>query len=87
MIMGCTKKVIVVRDIGSNMFDEAYFIVNPKVGNTQKSDFLREADRIIASRTLDVPKNGPGHLATAVLFLGGFLSGIGVTFAALAFLL
>ena len=30
LIKGCSKKVIVVKNTGSNMFEEAYFIINPK---------------------------------------------------------
>ena len=73
--------------IGSNMFDEAYFIVRPDVGKAVKSDFLEEANRIISSRTLDVPGKKQGKLVTTLLFFAGFLSGIGVTFAAVAILL
>lgn len=51
MIKGCTKRVVVVRDIGSNFFEEAFFIV--KQGSSERvksdSDFLNEADRIVKS--------------------------------------
>lgn len=51
MIKGCTKRVIVVKDIESNFFDEAFFIVKPqsvkRVG--KESDFINEAHRIVKS--------------------------------------
>ena len=51
MIKGCTKRVIVVKDIESNFFDEAFFIVKPqsvkRVG--KEADFINEAHRIVKS--------------------------------------
>ena len=51
MIKGCTKRVIVVRDIESNFFDEAFFIV--KSGSSKRvaseSDYINEASRIVKS--------------------------------------
>ncbi len=49
MIKGCAKRVIVVKNTNSEMFDEAYFIVNPKRGERKQSDFLAEANKIISS--------------------------------------
>ncbi len=51
MIKGCTKRVIVVKDIESNFFDEAFFIV--KSGSSKRvaneSDYINEASRIVKS--------------------------------------
>ena len=49
MIKGCAKRVIVVKNTNSEMFDEAYFIVNPKKRNGKQGDFLAEANKIISS--------------------------------------
>ena len=49
MIKGCAKRVVVVKDIDSNLFEEAFFIVRP--GNRSKKyaeeDFLGEAGRLV----------------------------------------
>ncbi len=49
MIKGCAKRVVVVRDIESNFFEEAFFIVK-QGSNAAKSgegDFINEANRIV----------------------------------------
>lgn len=51
MIKGCSRKVIVIKNPGSNLFEEAYFIVSPREAERQYGDFLTEANRIIALRT------------------------------------
>lgn len=51
MIKGCTKRVIVVKDIESNFFDEAFFIVKPLSSKqvSKESDYINEAHRIVKS--------------------------------------
>ena len=51
MIKGCTKRVIVVKDIESNFFDEAFFIVKPQSTKRagKESDYINEAHRIVKS--------------------------------------
>ena len=53
MIKGCAKKVVVVRDINSNFFDEAFFIVKAgaqrKSRSGKESDYINEAHRIVKS--------------------------------------
>lgn len=57
MIKGCTKRVIVVKDVSSDIFEEAYFILRPSSEKNHKpqsrSDILKEANRIVASRECD----------------------------------
>ena len=54
MIKGCTKRVIVVKDVQSDVFEEAYFILRPqsedKRRNASESDFIAEANKIVTSR-------------------------------------
>ena len=48
MIKGCAKRVVVVRDIDSTLFEEAFFIV--KSGQSAKKsteEFLGEAERLV----------------------------------------
>ena len=46
---GYQKKVIFLKDTGSNLFDEAYFVVSRKgeEANIEQSDMIFEANRII----------------------------------------
>ena len=50
MIKGCKKNVVYVKNTGSEMFDEAYFIVSEKGGEKRatESDMVREAGRLIS---------------------------------------
>lgn len=50
MIKGCRKNVVWIRNTGSDMFEEAYFIVSDKKTekNTTDCDMLTEANRLIA---------------------------------------
>lgn len=49
MIKGCAKRVVVVKDIESNLFEEAFFIVKPgsKSKKYAEEDFLNEAGKIV----------------------------------------
>ena len=49
MIKGCAKRVVVVKDIDSNLFEEAFFIVRQGTGAKKyaKEDFLGEAGRLV----------------------------------------
>ena len=48
MIRGLNKQVIVVRDTGSDYFEEAIFIVDPAV-RAADADLAAEAHRLIAA--------------------------------------
>lgn len=58
MIKGCAKKVVVVRDINSSLFEEAFFIVKAGAGTQtrpgKESDYISEAHRIVRS---DLPSS------------------------------
>ena len=48
MIKGCSKRMIVLKNTGSKLFDEAYFVVKPgcAVGKlTGEKAFIDEANR------------------------------------------
>ncbi len=90
MIKGCTKRVIVVKDVSSEIFEEAYFILRPvsskvKAAHSQ-SDIMREANRIVSSNECDSSCNAgrislcradrqkSGKARDVLLFLFGFLT-------------
>lgn len=51
MIKGCSRRMIVLKDTGSDIFEEAYFVLKSRIAgcriNTEK-EFIAEANRIIA---------------------------------------
>lgn len=54
MIKGCSRRMIVLKDTGSDFFEEAYFVL--KSGSSRcklktERDFIAEAERIIAEST------------------------------------
>ena len=50
MIKGCKKNVVYVRNTGSDVFEEAYFILSDdfEAKQTSEPDMVAEANRIIA---------------------------------------
>ena len=50
MIKGCSKRMIMLKDTGSDLFEEAYFVLKTRRGicniSTER-DFIEEANRII----------------------------------------
>jgi hypothetical protein len=50
MIKGCSKRMIVLKNTGSDFFDEAYFVIKPhRTINSFRGEkaFIDEANRII----------------------------------------
>jgi len=49
MVRGCQRKVIFLKNTGSDLFSEAYFIVDEKKSchNPKEGDMIKEANRII----------------------------------------
>lgn len=57
MIKGCQKKMVIVKNISSDIFDEAYFILKDdgKYDSVKNDDMISEANRIVSQSTLCVP--------------------------------
>ena len=49
MVRGCQKKIIYLKSTGSEVFDEAYFVVSDKTPNEKmgECDMVQEANRIL----------------------------------------
>ena len=58
MLRGCQKKVVVLKDTGSDMFEEAYFIVKPEIEKKSDFDIISEATKIISESSFKIEK---GH--------------------------
>lgn len=54
MVKGCQKKIIHLRDTGSDLFEEAYFIIRPGKAalRASETDMVREARRILENNRL-----------------------------------
>lgn len=55
MLKGCQRKLILLRDTGSNIFEEAYFVLKADADarqNLSESDMVSEARRIVEANTL-----------------------------------
>ena len=74
---GCEKRMINVKNTGSELFEEAYFIINTKhSARVSHTDMIKEANRLVAENTIALPtpkkpKNG------IMQYIIGFLSGVG----------
>ncbi len=87
MIRGCSKKVIVVKDTGSSIFEEAYFIVNPKETARKYSDFLAEANRIIASKSVKSTVHKTSAKIHLYMLVLGFLLGAAAAIPVMYFIM
>ena len=47
MIKGCQKNIIFLKNTGSELFDEAYFVVKPSAPQKKERDIVLEASRLI----------------------------------------
>ena len=49
MVRGCQKRIIYLKNTGSEVFDEAYFVVNDKAlgYGIAECDMVKEANRIL----------------------------------------
>ena len=75
MIKGCSRKVIVIKNPESELFEEAYFIVNPKKSERKQNDLLAEANRIISARATSTDRVG-GKARMLIVWIIGFVCGI-----------
>ena len=79
---GYQKKVIFLKDTGSHLFDEAYFVVSREgeKANIEQSDMVYEANRIIKESLKDkeLRIRGEGNKSSVGFFIPFFL-GIAIT--------
>ena len=73
MIKGSNRRVVVMKNTGSDYFDEAYFLIKENLLKTGKSP-VSEAKKII--RELDTRKRKSVFLSPLFLFLSGCVIGL-----------
>ena len=52
MVKGCQRQIVLLRGTGSELFEEAYFILKPEKANLSQARMITEANRIIEENTL-----------------------------------
>ncbi|MBQ7363115.1 MAG: hypothetical protein IJW48_01550 [Clostridia bacterium] len=85
MLRGCQKKIVFLKNTGSKIFDEAYFVISAKdeASDTSSEKMIDEAKRIIAEATFEDGTSDGGvtfrkrFFKYALPFLaGGVVSGV-----------
>ena len=70
MIKGCHKSVVYLKDTGSDLFDEAYFVVKPSAKKDTHRDIVTEAKESASGFSPKKRKKRP-WLSIAFFVLGG----------------
>ncbi len=80
MIKGCHKNIVFLKDTGSKLFDEAYFILKPDAITKEESDIILEANKIVNALCPDdfKRKEKRGRFSKPIAFLSGSLLGFGI---------
>lgn len=63
MVKACKKKIIILKNIESDIIEEAHFILKDKGGNKSvgESDMVKEANRIISESLIEAKNKGNKH--------------------------
>ena len=76
MLRGCKRNMIVLRGTGSDLFEEAYFVVKEEAERRSEADMLEEAERIIdKSRLAQKEQTKRTRIFSVFAFLLGLLCG------------
>lgn len=84
---GCEKRMIMLKNTGSDLFEEAYFILsNKKNAELSRNDMIKEANRILSENNIagSCEKKTSPFLVQYIL---GFLSGIGSMALVMSFII
>lgn len=79
MLKGCQKKIIFLKDTGSDLFEEAYFVIKPEYDGINEDNIVCEATKIANGlcQENNMKKSGDGWKA---LFLAiGMLLGVAIS--------
>lgn len=77
MIKGCHKNIVFLKDTGSELFDEAYFILKPNAKDKREADIISEATKIVNSLDDGNKNKERGRLGKLIFFLAGAIIGSG----------
>ena len=78
MIKGCHKNIVFLKDTGSELFEEAYFILKPNAKDKGDADIISEATKIVNCLDDGNKKKGKRRLGKLISFLAGAIIGSGI---------
>ena len=80
MLKGCQKKIVFLKDTGSDVFEEAYFVIKPEYDSMNKDDIVCEATRIANGICQERNGKARGKDGWKYLFLSvGILLGVAIS--------
>ena len=74
MLKGCQRKIILVKDTGSPLFSEAYFVLSEEAEDKRGDDIVEEATRIVVGESRILPERRGRTRAWIFGFLLGAIS-------------
>ncbi|MBQ7225765.1 MAG: hypothetical protein IJX02_04080 [Clostridia bacterium] len=77
MIKGCHKSIVFLKNTGSELFEEAYFIVKPGANVASKEDIVYQATQL-ANGLCKQEHKLPKKRTRLLFFLLGCLVGFGI---------
>lgn len=83
MVKGCQRRIIQIKDTGSDMFTEAYFVLSDAACHREETDIVKEATRLIEEGT----EESPHPFKKRFSLLVGFLLGIATCAGGISLLL
>ena len=78
---GYQKNIICLKNTGSQLFEEAYFVISPTGASVKKDDMVVEANRIVEE---SIGARGNKRTVSAPGFLYPFLIGAATSFIVLS---
>ena len=77
---GCERKMIMIKNTGSDFFDEAYFILKEKLNcnnDNCEEDIIKEANRIVNENTITLKKEKNKRIKPDIIsFIAGVFGGV-----------
>lgn len=80
MLKGCQKKIVFLKDTGSDVFEEAYFVINPEYEGMNSCDIVSEATKIASGIYQGKEtKKGNKQMLYSLFLSIGMLIGVAIT--------
>ncbi len=84
---GCEKRMIMLKNTGSELFEEAYFILNTKKSShVSNNDMIKEANRIVADNNI-IPERKEKYKNPILFYILGIFSGMGTMALLMSFII
>lgn len=88
MLKGIEKRVVRIKGVGGDVFEEAYFILKDgRMDTSKKEDFISEASRIIEENSLIGKEEGASRKNVGRILLFSLAAGVALACATIIGLL